>query len=221
MYPVFLDISGRPCVVIGGGKVACRKVTGLLYAGGVVRVISPAVVGELEELAREGKIEWQKKTYDESDLAGAFLVFAATDDPVIQEIVYRQAGRSGQMVNVVDDPDCCNFHVPAATRRGELTIAVSTNGRSPAVAAMIREELDGRYGPEYEVLLDIMAQVRRQLGAGDYPQEKRKKIYKKILHDDIVEWIRTGQTDTLRSHLKNVLGPEVKIDLRNMKPGVS
>lgn len=217
MYPVFLDIRGRLCVIIGGGRVACRKANGLLDAGGSVRVISPEVVPELAELARTEKIEWLRKTYADSDLEGAFLVFAATDDPVTQEQVCRQAGRGSQLLNVVDAPEQGNFHVPASCRRGDLTIAISTNGKSPALAAMIREELEGRFGEEYEVLLDIMAQVRGCLGDGDDIQAERKKIYKKILHADILEWIRAGQTEKLRTHLENILGPAVKLDFRKLK----
>ena len=204
-------------MIIGGGRVACRKVTGLLADGGRVRVISPEVVPELAELARAGKIEWQQKSYTAGDLENAFLVFAATDDPVTQAQVYRQAGREGQLVNVADDPEQCNFQVPATCRRGDLTLAVSTNGKSPALAAMIREELEGRFGEEYEVLLDLMAQLRNRLGRGDDTQAQRKKIYKKILHDDILEWIRAGETEKLRTHLEKVLGPEVKLDIRELK----
>lgn len=216
MYPVLLDIRGKKCVVIGGGKVACRKVTGLLAAGAVVQVVSPQVVTALDELARTGKIEWHQKKCADGDLDGAFLVFAATDDPVTQEKVYRQACHAGQLVNVVDDPDRCNFQVPATSRRGDLTISVSTKGRSPAVAAMIREELEDLYGQEYEDLLDIMSKVRRQLAESENSQAQRKKIYKKILRSDIVEWIRTGQEDVLYKYLEKVLGPDIKLDIRNL-----
>lgn len=220
MYPVFLDISSKLCVVIGGGRVACRKVAGLLAAGARVRVISPEVVPELAGLAEEKRIEWQQRTYVDQDLKDAFLVFAATDDGATQEAVSRRAGKEGQLVNVADDPASCNFQVPAVCRRGDLTIAVSTNGKSPALAAMIREELEAHYGEEYEALLDIMAQVRSRLGAGDDTQARRKKIYKKILHNDILDWIRSGQAEKLRRHLESVLGPEVQLDYRKLKLNV-
>jgi precorrin-2 dehydrogenase / sirohydrochlorin ferrochelatase len=214
VYPVCLDIKDKLCVVVGGGEVALRKVQGLLAAGATVRVISPEVEPELDLLAGQGRIDWQRKTYVPEDLCQALLVFAATDDRATQQQVCRQAARDGRLVNVADDPACCNFQVPACLRRGDLTIAIATNGKSPAVAAMIKGRLEREFGPEYETLLNLMALVRRQVAAGGHSQTERKNIYKKILHDDILEWIRKGEVDALRAHLQNVLGhdmgPEIK-----------
>ena len=213
MYPVCLDIRDKLCVVVGGGEVALRKVQGLLAARARIRVISPEVEPELDLLAGQGKIDWRRKAYAPDDIAQALLVFAATDDRATQQLVCRQAARDGQLVNVADDPACCNFQVPATFRRGDLTIAVATGGKSPAVAAMIRGKLEGEFGPEYELLLNLMALVRRQVVAGSHSQAERKNIYKKILHDDIVEWIRRGKVDLVRAHLQSVLGPEMEVDI--------
>ena len=221
MYPVCLDIKDKLCVVVGGGEVALRKVQGLLAAKARIRVISPEVEPELAVLAGEGKVDWQRKTYAPEDLGQSLLVFAATDDPATQQLVCRQAARAGQLVNVADDPACCNFQVPACLRRGDLTIAIATNGKSPAAAAMIRGRLEAEFGPEYEVLLNLMALVRRQVAARDHPQAQRKKIYKKILHDDIVEWIRKGKVDLLRAHLQSVLGPEMEVDINAVMRDIS
>lgn len=221
MYPVCLDIKDKLCVVVGGGEVALRKVQGLLAAGARVRVISPEVEPELEYLAGQGRIAWQRKTYAPADLYPAMLVFAATDDRAAQEQICRQAVRDGQLVNVADDPACCNFQVPACLRRGDLTIAIATNGKSPAVAAMIKGRLEQEFGPEYEALLNLMALVRRQVIAGSYSQAERKKIYKKILHDDIVKWIRKGKIDLLRAHLQSVLGTETEVDINGVMRDIS
>lgn len=218
MYPVFLNIRARLCIVIGGGSVAERKVKGLLGEGAQVRVISPDVTEGLAVLAGEGKIEWRKKVYAAGDLEKAFLVFAATSDRRIQNVICRQAGENNQLVNVADDPECCTFHVPATVRRGDLALAVSTGGKSPALASLIKRKLEQEFGPEYEILLGIMSLVRRKTGTETeaLSQPDRKKIYKKILHNDIIEWIRTGQTDKLLVHLQNVLGSEAVPDLNKL-----
>jgi len=215
MYPVLLDIAGKACVVIGGGMVAERKVKGLLESGAAVRVVSPDVTAGLADLAVQGAIQWQCKAYGDDDLHGAFLVFAATSSREIQDRICRRACDNGQLVNVADDPDSCTFHVPATVRRGDLTLAVSTAGKSPAVAALIRKQLEEEYGPEYEILLKLMARVRQHMGSDmtDLSQPMRKKIYKKILHNDIIDWIRTGQTDKLRAHLQKILGPDTGLDI--------
>ncbi|GAB4344915.1 MAG: bifunctional precorrin-2 dehydrogenase/sirohydrochlorin ferrochelatase [Desulfobulbaceae bacterium] len=214
MYPVLLDISGRLCVVIGGGEVAERKVKGLLAAEATVRVVSPEITGELALLARQGMIEWRRKTYTDDDLDGAILVFAATSDREVQEMIVRRANANGQLLNVADDPASCTFQVPATHRQGDLTMTVSTGGTSPAVAAMIRRQLEEAYGAEYDFLLRLMAMVREMTAAEgeDTSQEERKKIYKKILHNDIIQWIRTGRIDRLREHLRDVLGSEMELD---------
>lgn len=222
MYPVLLDIKGKFCTVVGGGSVAERKVKGLLEAGARVRVVSPELTDELSLLASQGLIEWLQKNFAGEDLAGALLVFAATDSRETQEMILQEAVKNDQPLNIVDDPEKCSFHVPAIVRRGDLTIAVSTSGKSPAVAALIREKLEQAYGPEYKVLLQIMALVREVAGAETekFSQPDRKKIYKKILHNDIIDWIKAGQFEKLQNHLQTVLGPDIKIDANLTKLGI-
>ena len=219
MYPVLLDIQGKLCAVIGGGGVAERKIKGLLEAGAKVRVVSPELTSELSFLASQGLIEWLQKNYAAGDLEGAVLVFAATDSRETQEEIRQRAEENGQLLNVADDPDCCSFHVPATVRQGDLTLTVSTGGKSPAVAALIRETLEKEFGPEYDILLEVMSQVRQQAGSDTegLSQPERKKIYKKILHNDIIDWIRTGQVDKLQKHLNTVLGPDIKLDINLSK----
>jgi precorrin-2 dehydrogenase/sirohydrochlorin ferrochelatase len=215
MYPVLLDIAGKICVVIGGGSVAERKVQGLLESGASVRLVSPVVTSELASLAGQGRVEWRKTKYTNDDLDGAVLVFAATDDREVQALISREAEVNGQLLNVADDPGSCNFHVPATMRRGDLTLAVSTSGKSPAVAALIRQQLEEEFGPEYNTLLQVMSFVRKHivLETESLSQADRKKIYKKILHNDIIDWIRTGQDDKLQDHLKDILGPDTELDV--------
>lgn len=219
MYPAFLNITGRLCVVIGGGRVAERKVKGLLQADAYVRVISPEVTPELASLARQGKIDWRNKSYNYPDIDKAFLVFAATSSREIQQLISTQAHANKQLVNVADDPEGCNFHVPATVRRGGLSLAISTGGKSPAVASQIKQQLDNEFGPEYETLLDIMALVRQKTGAATdmMSQADRKKIYKKIVQSDIIHWIKTGQVDRLQAHLQDVLGPDADLDVNELK----
>ncbi|WP_456387348.1 precorrin-2 dehydrogenase/sirohydrochlorin ferrochelatase family protein [Desulfolithobacter sp.] len=217
MYPVCLDITGKLCVVVGGGRVALRKVSGLLEAGACVRVISPEASAELVRLADSGRIEWLDRPYRQGDLSGAFLVFAATDNRQVQETVCQEAEAAGQLVNVVDDPKQCSFHVPAVVRRGELTLMVATGGKSPAVAAMVRRQLEERFGPEYQILLELVSMVREQVLQGGAGCSARKILFQNILQDDIVTWIRRGDWERVQGHLRNILGPDVSIDLRRLK----
>ena len=130
-------------------------------------------------------------------------------------MISLEAEANGQLLNVADDPDSCSFHVPATLRRGDLTLAVSTSGKSPAVAALIRQQLEEEFGSEYDTLLQIMSLVRKHivLETESRSQADRKKIYKKILHNDIIDWIRTGQGDKLQDHLKNILGLDTELDV--------
>lgn len=206
MYPLCLNISGRLCVVIGGGLVAERKVRGLLHAGGLVRVVSPVVTSGLAELAEQHAIDWRQKTYSRADLDGALLVFAATDNTGVQQTVWHDARADGLLINVADAPQACDFQVPAVVRRGDLILSVATNGTSPAVAAMVRRRVEREFGDEYGLLTAIAGLIREQLLAEGRGSEEIKFLFDKILCDDIVVWLRHRRWDKVQQHVKGVLG---------------
>lgn len=162
-YPVFLKIKNRKCVVIGGGDVAERKVQSLVDSGAAVTVISPTLTAVLQELAGQGAIEVLQRNYEKGDLKGAFVAIAATDDVETNRQVFHEADEAGSLVNVVDDPENCNFIVPAVARRGDLMIAISTCGRSPALARWIRQEMEDEFLPDYEELLTLLSEIRTKL----------------------------------------------------------
>lgn len=214
MYPICLNISDKLCVVIGGGSVAERKVQGILAGAGRVRVVSPAITANLQVLECRGAIEWRAHPYSVLDLEGAFLVFAATNVPAVQNAVLRDARAAGLLLNSADGPESCDFQVPASIRRGDLTLSVATNGKSPALAAMVRQRLERDFGEEYTQLTSLMAILRdRILTERTKTQEEKKILFQKILHDDIVEWLRTGRRDMIQQHLEKVLGKPFDIDL--------
>jgi precorrin-2 dehydrogenase/sirohydrochlorin ferrochelatase len=156
-YPInVIGLERRHSVVIGGGNVAARKVAGLLEAGARVTVISPALAPELETLAEAGRVVFIGRDYCTGDLAGAFLAIAATDEPAVNQAVWQEAEQLGCLVNVVDDPAHSNFIVPAVVRRGDVSVAVSTGGASPALARHLRERLETLVGPEYGELADLL-----------------------------------------------------------------
>ncbi len=145
-YPVYLDINGRKCVVVGGGAVGARKVNTLLACGARVTVISPEATAELNDLAEQGGISLIRRPYQSSDLDGAFMVIGATDDEAINHRVHADAEARNLLCNIVDQPRVCNFILPSIVQRGDLVIAVSTSGRSPAFAKKLRKELKSSSG---------------------------------------------------------------------------
>ncbi len=209
MYPICLEISDKLCIIAGGGSVAERKVFSLLTARAKVRVISPALTNPLRQLADEGRIEWQQRGYQSGDLTGALLVFAATDNSRVQKEIIQEARQANQLINVIDSPEECGFQVPAVVRQGDLTLAVSTNGKSPAMAAMVRQQLEESFGAEYGLLLEIMSRLRKEILAGDRVEEERKKLFQKILHDDILSWLKNDQQERVYDHLSSLLGEEI------------
>jgi precorrin-2 dehydrogenase len=164
-FPVLLDLTGRRCLMVGGGPVAERRITGLLAAGAQVTVISPRVTQTLAELAAEGRIGLEARNYSEGDLAGVDLAFVATAAREVNAAVAREARHRGVWVNAADDPAHCTFTLPALVRRGDLTVAVATGGTSPALARAVREELEAYLTAEYATLAAIAGEVRRELRA--------------------------------------------------------
>ena len=212
-YPICLDLEARACVVVGGGRVAERKVLGLLSCQAQVSVISPELTEELQLQHASGNIEWIDREYRQGDLAQAFLVIAATDDEETQKQVYVEADTSNLLLNVADVPKRCNFILPASAKQGDLTISVSTAGKTPALARKIRMELEKRYGPEYRVLVDILGAVRPQVLASGLPQIENEQLFKQLLHDDMEEWIKNKNWDSIEKHLRAVLGDRAGDDL--------
>lgn len=162
-YPVFLNLSGRCCIVIGGGRVGQRKVEGLLESGARVKVISPRLTERLESWVREGKIQYVAREYQAGDLAGCDLAFAATGDGALNARVYEEARKNGVWINAADDPSYCDFILPAVVRRGELSVAVSTGGSSPALSRIIREDLERYFSGDAAQLVEVASAVRREL----------------------------------------------------------
>ena len=163
-YPLFLDLRGRRVVVVGGGRVAVQKVAELLPTGAEIVVVAPEVEPALGELAAAGDLVWCRRSYQPAILTGAFLLLAA-DSPTVNARAAREARRRGVLVNVADDPTRCDFIAPAVVRRGKLTVAVSTDGSSPAFARYVREQLETVIDEEYGLVLDLVAGVRRWLHA--------------------------------------------------------
>jgi precorrin-2 dehydrogenase/sirohydrochlorin ferrochelatase len=165
-FPAFLDLRGRACLVVGGGHVGERKVRKLLACGARVTLVSPGLTEGLAALADRGRITHRRRAFLRSDVRRIMLVVAATGVPAVDDAVAAEARRRGALVNVVDRPARCGFIFPAVLRRGELQIAVSTGGRSPALAREIRQRLEPLFGPEYAVLVERVGRARRRARAG-------------------------------------------------------
>ncbi len=203
LYPIYLKLAGQLCLVVGGGKVAERKVGSLLECGARVRLVSPAVTSQIEEWANQGKLELRQRQYQTGDLEGAFLVFAATDQEEVNRRVSEECLSRNLVVNVVDDPPRCNFFVPSVIRRGKLSIAISTSGTSPALAAKIRRQLERQFGPEYEEFMEILADLRRQVLAGEADIQQRKQIFSHLVESDILDLLRRKKYGQVKERIQN------------------
>ncbi len=192
-YPVFLDLRDRPCTVVGGGTVAERKALSLLEAGAEVTVISPSLTSKLQTLSLSGKINHKAKTYDDRDLAGSHLVIAATDSPEVNGSIGKACRKSNILVNLAAPPEESTFIVPSVVDRGDLLIAISTGGSSPALARKLREQLETVYGPEYELFLQKMASVRSRLLMELPDEEQRRAVFRELVESDVLALLRQGK----------------------------
>jgi siroheme synthase-like protein len=162
-YMVNLSLQGREALVVGGGEIAWRKAQDLLAAKATVTVVAPQVCAELIALAAAGTVRLHQRPYRSGDIGRAFVVIAATDDTTVNTQVFNDATACNALVNVVDVPPLCNFYVPATVKRGDLTIAISTDGQCPALASILREEMQANYGPEYADLVTRFGESRRSM----------------------------------------------------------
>jgi precorrin-2 dehydrogenase/sirohydrochlorin ferrochelatase len=207
-YPVCLDMRGRPCLVIGGGKVAERKTLTLLEAGAEVTIISPSLTSKLQELSRSGRLTYHQKNFEEKDLVGKALVIAATDFPDMNSSAAETCKKNNILVNVVVPPDQSSFIVPSVVDRGDLLIAVSTSGISPALAKKIRQELESRYGAEYALFLEKLTQIRQKVLEEVADEEKRKAIFQKIVESDVISLLQQGRVRDADLRIAELSSPE-------------
>jgi len=184
-YIACLRLSGRRCLVIGGGAIGLEKVEGLLACDGEVTLIAPEAEPTLEEYAREGSIRWERRRYaGASDLEGAFMAIAATDDTEVNIAVYEDAERRAMLVNVVDVPPLCNFILPAIVRTGPLAIAISTAGASPALAKRMKREIEGQFGEPYAQLAVLLNEVRGWAKGTLATYQERKEFFEGIVNGE-------------------------------------
>ncbi|OMD56297.1 precorrin-2 dehydrogenase/sirohydrochlorin ferrochelatase family protein [Paenibacillus odorifer] len=190
--PIMLDCEGQPCVVIGGGVVAERKVSGLLEAGAAVKVISPSLTDPLDSLAEKGLLIWMDRTYAPGDLRGAFLVYAATNDRAVNEEVARESRRLGIHVNVASHAEAGNFITPGVVRRGRLTVAVSTSGAGPLAATKIKNVLEKALDAAYEPYLDFVHAMRTRIKEKEPSAEVRGRLLRKLGTLDVLNEMSKG-----------------------------
>jgi precorrin-2 dehydrogenase len=199
-YIACLKLSGRRCLVVGGGDVGLEKVEGLLACDGDVTLVAPDAIEPLRTLADEGSIAWERRTYRPEDLEGTFMVIAATDDTDVNIGIYDDAERRAMLVNVVDVPPLCNFILPAIIRTGPLAIAISTAGASPALAKRIRNEIADEYGEPYAKLAVMLNDVRGWAKGTLPTYQDRKAFFESIVNGDPdpVELLRQGDETAVR-----------------------
>ncbi len=209
LYPVNLDITGRQCLVVGGGAVAARKIASILSCGGKVRVVSPEICPVIQALVDKGQVDWFSRKYQDSDMLDAFLVFAATNDSAVQGQVAEHAALWGILLNSADNPEQSDFQVPAKIRHGELLITVSTGGSSPALAMLIKSQLEKEFGPEYGILVGLLAQIRKQVVGGAKRSEQNRELFHEILEQPILYCIQNRQWQRLQLLLSEILPPGI------------
>jgi len=206
-YPVNLDIRRQSCLVVGGGAVGTRKVRTLLDCGAVVTVVSPAVTNPIAVLAGENRISLKLRPYQRSDLDGVFLVIGATDNKELNRAIHADAGKQGKLCNIADQPDLCNFILPSVIERGDLIIAISTSGKSPAFARRLRKQLEVQFGPEYAGFLKLMGTVRKILLKQTRDPEAHRRVFESLIDQGLLECIRDGDKAQIDNILISVLGP--------------
>jgi siroheme synthase-like protein len=210
-YMANLIVEGRAAVVVGGGEVAARKVEDLLAAKAGVTVVAPRAGDRMVALANQRRIRIHCRRYETGDLAGAFLAVAATGDAEVNARVARDAAAMNVLVNVVDCPALCTFTVPATVHRGDLTLAIATEGRCPALAAILRRELETTYGPEYAALVNLFAALRQEMLAQSWDSRRIRETLAQAYGDGVARLIACGEPEALRSCLRYRLGPEFPI----------
>ncbi len=205
-YPLFIELDGKRCVVVGGGGVAERKVMGLLSAGAQVTVISPRITRGLKTLVKNRAIHHIQRGFRGQDLDGVFLVIGATSSKDTNLSVQREASRRGILVNIVDSPEGSNFIVPGVVRRGRLVVAVSTSGMCPLLTATLRRRIEEMIPEGYGEFVELLGSIRQKLLKEGIKRGKKDKIIRNLIDSPLLEWIKQGAWDRVDEFIDEVLG---------------
>jgi siroheme synthase-like protein len=201
-YPIFLDLSGKTCLVVGEGHEIAAKVRGLADAGAKVRYVNPRAEAAIEALAAAGLISWERREFEERDLDGCFLAIADSED---NGEIFRLAEERRVLINAVDDPEHCRFSFGSVHRRGDLTIAISTNGAAPALAVRLRERLEREIGAEYGELLRMLQDARSEIGSRITDFSARRALWYRIVDSNILDKLRMGQQEEAERTLRQMI----------------
>lgn len=201
MFPIVVNLEGCSCLVVGGGTVALRKVKNLLECGAAITVVSPSFCEEMVLLGQEEKVTLIPRKFEDHDVDGHMLVFAATSDQAVNQRIYELCRENRILVNTVDDPDRCNFFVPATMRRGALTVAINTEGRSPLLARRLRMEMEDRFGPEYADYLELLGDARAVVKRTFDLESTRKEVFAKILDIPVLSLLQQGKKEEARERI--------------------
>ncbi|MEA1961051.1 MAG: bifunctional precorrin-2 dehydrogenase/sirohydrochlorin ferrochelatase [Bacillota bacterium] len=205
LYPIYVNLEQKDCVVIGGGKVAERKIETLLEYGAHISVISPFVEPGIEHWAKQGLIGLKRTEFSPIHIEHAFLVFIATNDTALNKQVAMLCRERNILVNAVDDPPNCDFYVPSVLRRQSLSVAISTEGKSPSFAAKLRQELDNHIPDEYGDFVELLGEVRETIKYSGLDIEERKKLFYRLVDSDISDLIKQGDKQKAEERIKQCI----------------
>jgi len=211
-YPIFIKLDGKTALVVGGGRVAERKIETLLEYGASIHIISKELTDRLKQLVEAGDIRHMGENFENKHLDGAFLVIAATDDEKLNHEISETAQRKGLLINAVDQPPDCNFIVPSIVKKGDLILAISTSGKSPALAKKLRKKLDRQFGSEYEAFLILMGCLRKEVLKMGLSHNENGRIFKKIVDSDVLEALTRNDWDRVKSMLKRLLPADTALE---------
>jgi precorrin-2 dehydrogenase len=204
LFPMFMKLEGRSCLVVGAGTVGEPKIGSLLAAGASIRVVALHATAAVAEWAQTGAITWEARAFNSADLDGTFLVIAATNSSDVNAAIFHQARQRNILCNVVDDPEHCDFYYPAVVRRGDLQLAISTNGHSPALAQRIRRELEIQFGPEYGEWLEELGRARQQLFASKIDPEQRRRLLHELASHEAFKKAQAAEFNIEASSLEKM-----------------
>ena len=204
LFPMFMKLEGRSCLVVGAGTIGEPKISSLIAAGASVRVVALDATAAVTEWARTGAITWEARAFDSADLDETFVVIAATNSRDLNVAIFHEARQRNILCNVVDDPEYCDFYYPAVVRRGDLQIAISTNGHSPALAQRIRRELEIQFGPEYGEWLEQLGRTRQQLFASKIDPEQRRRLLHELASREAFKKAQAAESNIEASSMEKI-----------------